>query len=321
MPYLAKLEKAGIPTVIVDLEDQHNMVEEEAMVNGIPHLRYLPASRTLPGPEDVVQWIEPMLEALTRPLTDKEKVAVVTGGASGIGKAASLLMAREGAAVAVTDITDEAGKEVVDEITNNGGSAAFWHMNVADEQEVEKVFSEINTKYGKINILVNNAGIPGSMTPTHELPTEEWHRVIDIDLNGVFYCTKHVIEYMKKSGVGSIVNMSSMLGLIGGADIAYHAAKGGVRLMTKSDASVYAPDNIRVNSIHPGYIMTPMFRNVARNSPVGEQAFYKQITDGIPAGRLGEPEDVARTILWLASDDSDYITGLEVIVDGGFILQ
>ena len=251
----------------------------------------------------------------------KGKAAIVTGGASGIGRAAAVLLAKEGARVAVTDITDGAGKEVVEEITKNGDAADYWHMNVADEKEVEKVFAEIYDKYWKINILVNNAGIPGSMTPTHELPTEEWNRIIDIDLNGVFYCTKHVINYMKKSGGGSIVNMSSMLGLIGGADIAYHAAKGGVRLMTKSDATVYAPDNIRVNSIHPGYIMTPLFQNVAKNSPVGEQAFYKQITDGIPAGRLGEPEDVARTILWLASDDSDYITGIEVIVDGGFILQ
>jgi NAD(P)-dependent dehydrogenase (short-subunit alcohol dehydrogenase family) len=194
-------------------------------------------------------------------------------------------------------------------------------MDVTSEEEVKKVYADIHKTYGKINILVNNAGIPGSMTPTHELPTEEWKRVIDIDLNGVFYSTKHVIEYMKKAGGGSIVNMSSLLGLIGGADIAYHAAKGGVRLMTKSDASVYGPDNIRVNSVHPGYIMTPLFQNVAKNSPVGEQAFYKQVTDGIPQGRLGTPEDVARTVLWLASDDSDYVTGLEVIVDGGFILQ
>ncbi|MFC1901289.1 SDR family NAD(P)-dependent oxidoreductase [Chloroflexota bacterium] len=251
----------------------------------------------------------------------KDKVAIVTGGASGIGQAAAILLAKEGAKVAVTDISDDAGKAVADGINKDGGMAEYWHMNVADEKEVEKVYADINEEFGKINILVNNAGIPGSMTPTHKLPTEEWNRVIDIDLNSVFYCTKHVIEYMKKSGGGSIVNMSSMLGLIGGADIAYHAAKGGVRLMTKSDATVYAPDNIRVNSIHPGYIMTPLFQNVAKNSPVGEEAFYAQVTEGIPAGRLGKPEDVARTILWLASDDSDYITGIEVIVDGGFILQ
>ncbi len=251
----------------------------------------------------------------------KGKTAIVTGAASGIGKAAAVLLAKEGARVAVTDITDNAGKEVVEEITKNGGEADYWHINVADEKEVEKIFAEIYDKYGKINILVNNAGIPGSAAPTHELPTEEWKRVIDIDLNGVFYCTKHVINYMKKSGGGSIVNMSSMLGLIGGGDIAYHAAKGGVRLMTKSDATIYAPDNIRVNSIHPGYILTPLFRGLAKRTRESEEAFFQGFIDKIPMGRLGEPEDVARTILWLASDDSDYITGIEVIVDGGFILQ
>jgi NAD(P)-dependent dehydrogenase (short-subunit alcohol dehydrogenase family) len=251
----------------------------------------------------------------------KDKVAIVTGGASGIGQAAAMLMAKEGAKVAITDISDEAGKATAGQIVKDGGTADFWHMNVTDEKEVEKVFADINGKYGKINILVNNAGIAGSQTPTHELPTEEFNRVIDVDLNGVFYCTKHVINYMKKSGGGSIVNMSSMLGLVGGADIAYHAAKGGVRLMTKSDATVYAPDNIRVNSIHPGYILTPLLESVAEGFGVGKDKFFQDLIDRIPMGRLGKPEDVARTILWLASDDSDYLTGLEVIVDGGYILE
>ena len=133
----------------------------------------------------------------------KDKVAIVTGGASGIGKAAALLLAKEGAAVAVTDIANEAGEEVVNDITKNGGSAAYWHMDVANEQEVAEVFTNINDKYGRIHILVNNAGIAGSMTPTHELPTPEWQRVIDVDLNGVFYCTKHVINYIKKSPPGA----------------------------------------------------------------------------------------------------------------------
>ena len=126
---------------------------------------------------------------------------------------------------------------------------------------------------------------------------------------------------MKKAGGGSIVNMSSMLGIIGGADIAYHAAKGGVRLMTKSDASVYGRDNIRVNSVHPGYIMTPLFQKVADGSPEGAEPFIKRLTSQIPAGRLGKPEDVAKTVLWLASDDSDYVTGIEILVDGGFVLE
>ncbi len=251
----------------------------------------------------------------------KGKVAIVTGGASGLGRASAELLAREGASVAVTDIADEAGREAAAGMTARGGTAGFWHMNVTDEDQVAAVFAEIDAAYGKIDILFNNAGIPGTMTPTHELPSEAWHRVIDIDLNGVFYCTKHVIPYMKKAGGGSIVNMSSMLGIIGGADIAYHAAKGGVRLMTKSDASVYGRDHIRVNSVHPGYIMTPLFRKVAEGSPEGAGPFMKRLTEQIPAGRLGTPEDVARTVLWLASDDSDYVTGIEVLIDGGFVLE
>jgi NAD(P)-dependent dehydrogenase (short-subunit alcohol dehydrogenase family) len=251
----------------------------------------------------------------------KDKVAIVTGGASGIGKATCLLLAKEGARVAVTDITDDAGKEVADDIKNTGGDAKYWHMNVTDEKEVDKVFAEINNEYGKINVLVNNAGISGPPKETHELTAEEFDRVIDINLRGVFFCTKHVIKYMQKAGGGSIVNMSSMLGLIGGEDPAYHASKGGVRLMTKSDATTYAKDNIRANSVHPGYIITPLFRGIAARNPEGAETFMKKLAETIPLGRLGTPEDIANCILFIASDDSSYITGTEFILDGGFILQ
>lgn len=251
----------------------------------------------------------------------KGKVAIITGGASGIGKATATLLAKEGASVAITDISDDAGKEAVAGIVSNGGVAGYWHMNVTNEKEVEKVFGEINDKYGKINILVNNAGIPGPPKATHELTTEEWDRVIDINLKGVFFCTKYVIKYMQMAGVGSIVNMSSMLGLIGGEDIAYHASKGGVRLMTKSDATTYARDNIRANSVHPGYIFTPLFQGIGARSPQGAETFFKETAEAIPLGRLGMPEDVANAILFLASDESSYITGMEMIIDGGYILQ
>ncbi len=251
----------------------------------------------------------------------KDKVAIVTGSASGIGKASALVLAEEGASVAITDIADKAGKETVEEITGKGGIAAFWHMDVSDEKEVERTFSEINDKYGKIDILVNNAGIPGPPKETHELTAEEFDKVIDINLRGVFFCTKHVLGYMKQAGGGSIVNMSSMLGLIGGEDPAYHASKGGVRLMTKSDATTYGPYNIRVNSVHPGYILTPLFRGIAARSPKGADAFMKEMADAIPLKRLGTPEDIARCILFIASDESSYITGTEFILDGGFILQ
>lgn len=251
----------------------------------------------------------------------KGKVAIVTGGASGIGRATCLLLAKEGASVAVTDITDDAGREAVAEIQKSGGKADFWHMNVTDEKEVEKVFADINNRYKKIDILVNNAGIPGPPKATHELTTEEWDRVMDINLKGVFFCTKYVFQYMQKSGGGSIVNMSSMLGLIGGEDPVYHASKGGVRLMTKSDATIYGKNKIRANSVHPGYIMTPLFKGIAARTPQGAEKFFEETTDAIPLGRLGQPEDVAKAILFLASDDSSYITGTETIIDGGYMLQ
>ena len=251
----------------------------------------------------------------------KGKVAIVTGGASGIGKSTCLLFSSESASVAVTDITDDAGREVVTEINKSGGIAEYWHMNVTNENEVDKVFSEINQRFGKINILVNNAGISGPPKATHELSVEEWDRVIQINLKGVFLCTKYVIKYMQMAGGGSIVNMSSMLGLIGGEDPAYHAAKGGVRLMTKSDATIYAKDNIRANSVHPGYILTPLFRGIAGRNPKGAETFMKELAEEIPLGRLGTPEDVSKGILFLASDESSYITGTEMIIDGGYILQ
>jgi NAD(P)-dependent dehydrogenase (short-subunit alcohol dehydrogenase family) len=251
----------------------------------------------------------------------KDKVAVITGSASGIGKASAVLLAEEGAAVAITDISDDAGFRTVEEITASGGTAGYWHMNVTDEQEVEKTFAEIEKKYGKIDILVNNAGIPGPPKETHELTAEEFDRVININLRGVFFCTKHVIPRMKKAGGGSIVNMSSMLGLIGGEDPAYHASKGGVRLMSKSDATTYGPDNIRVNSVHPGYILTPLFKGIAARSPKGADTFMAEMAESIPLRRLGTPEDIAQCVLFIASDESSYITGTEFILDGGFILQ
>jgi NAD(P)-dependent dehydrogenase (short-subunit alcohol dehydrogenase family) len=251
----------------------------------------------------------------------KDKVAIVTGGASGIGRATCLLMAKEGAKVAVLDIDDDAGKELTAEIKRDSGIADFWHMDVTNEQEIERVFADIHGKYGKINILVNNAGIPGFLKETHEITAEEWNRVINVDLNGVFFCTKHIIKYMKMVGGGSIVNLSSMLGIIGGNDPAYHAAKGGVRLLTKSDATIYGKDKIRVNSVHPGFIVTPMFEGLASNTPDGKEAFFDHCAGTIPLGRLGKAEDIGYGIVFLASDESAYITGCELVIDGGYILQ
>lgn len=247
----------------------------------------------------------------------KDKVAIVTGGASGIGEASAKLLAREGANIAITDIDDNNGNRVVSEIKADGGEAVFYHMDVTKENEIELTFAEIYRKNGKLNILVNSAGIPGYHKPTHDTTSAEWDRVIDINLKGTFLCVKYAVPYILKTGSGgSVINLSSMLGLIGGDDPVYHASKGGVRLLTKSDASVYARDNIRFNSVHPGYILTPLFRGFAANNPAGAEAFFKEFAEKIPMGRLGTAEDVANSILFLASDESSYITGSEIVIDG-----
>lgn len=247
----------------------------------------------------------------------KEKVAIVTGGAQGIGKATCLLLAKEGASVAVTDLNDEGGRKVAEEIRSSGGVADYWHIDVTREKEVERGFADIHKRYGKINILVNNAGIPGYHKATHEITTEEWDKVIDIDLKGVYFCIKYAVPYMKQAGGGSIVNVSSMLALLGGIDPVYHAAKGGVRLLTKSDATIYAADNIRSNSVHPGFILTPLLERMDLNEEGGEDT----LKSTIPLGRLGRAEEVANGILFLASDESSFITGTEMVIDGGYSVQ
>jgi NAD(P)-dependent dehydrogenase (short-subunit alcohol dehydrogenase family) len=249
------------------------------------------------------------------------KVAIVTGGASGLGKASCLLLAKEGAKVAVVDINDEAGKSVASEIEGNGGIAEYWHIDTSNEREVSQAFSDINQKFGKVDILVNSAGIPGVHKPSDEIDEKEWDSIINVDLKGVFLCTKHAAPYIKKSGGGSIINLSSAYGIVGGEDPPYHAAKGGVRLLTKSDAYYYAKYGIRVNSIHPGYILTPMVEAVMATAPEGAEAVKEYIGKMTPLGHIGEPNDIAFGVLYLASDESKYVTGSELIIDGGFTSQ
>ena len=250
------------------------------------------------------------------------KVAVVTGGALGIGRAACLLLAREGAKVAVTDIADEEGGKVAEEIKELGGFAKYWHVDTSNEDEVGTAFSSIANEFGSIDILVNNAGIAGVNKPTHEISEEEWEKVMGVNVKGVFLCTKHSIPFMKESGSGSIINMSSIYGLVGAADLpAYHATKGAVRLMSKNDALIYAKDNIRVNSIHPGFIWTPLVEALAKDSPEGVETFRDQLDSRHPIGHVGEPDDIAYGVLYLASDESKFITGSELIIDGGYTAQ
>ena len=252
----------------------------------------------------------------------RKKVAIVTGGARGLGKATGILLAQEGADVTIVDIEDELGISAAEEITAAGGSACYLHMDVCSEENIRQVCYEVGEKYGRIDILVNNAGISGVLKPTHEISVSEWDTVLDVDAKGVFLCTKHTIPYMKKNG-GSIVNISSVYGIVGGIDnpppYLYHAAKGAVRMMTKSDAVCYAKDGIRVNSIHPGWIWTPMLDEVGKKAPEGQDAFNRRLLSHIPLGHYGEPHDVAYAVLFFASDESKFITGSELVIDGGYV--
>ncbi|HEU0274069.1 MAG TPA: glucose 1-dehydrogenase [Candidatus Udaeobacter sp.] len=249
----------------------------------------------------------------------RHKVAVVTGAALGIGRATAILFSREGAKVAVTDLRDSDGKPLVETIESDGGEAAYWHLDVAREKQVKHVFKKIHERFGKIDVLVNNAGIAGADKPTHKITEEEWDSVQAVNVKGVFFCTKHVIPFMRKAGGGSIINLSSIYGLIGAADVPpYHASKGAVRLMTKNDALLYAKDRIRVNSVHPGYIWTPMVESIGNTSGKGMEAFRREIDALHPLGHIGEPNDIAYGIVYLASDESKFVTGSELVIDGGY---
>lgn len=250
----------------------------------------------------------------------KNKTCVITGAALGIGRACALRLAEESARIAVFDVLDEEGARLVAELTASGASARFWHVDVSDEARVKSAMDEAAAHFGSIDVLVNNAGISGVNKPTHEVTEAEWDRVQAVNVKGVFFCTKHAIPHMLRAGAGSIVNLSSIYGLVGGPDVPpYHAAKGAVRLMAKTDAMLYAPDRIRVNSIHPGYIWTPMVENHLRNSGATDiEAAKAQVGSVHPLGHVGEPDDIAWGVVYLASDESKFMTGSELVIDGGY---
>lgn len=246
------------------------------------------------------------------------KTAVVTGGANGIGRATCMMLAQEGAKVAVTDIEENLCEQIVDEIEQAGGTARSWFLDVSDESNVRDVFAAVYENLGKIAVLVNNAGISGASKPTHELSAEEWDLVMNVNVKGVFFCTKHAVPYMQNNGGGSIINLSSIYGIISAQDIPpYHASKGAVRLMSKTDALFYAGDNIRVNSVHPGFIWTPLVEEfLGRQGDVDEGR--KALEERHPIGKVGDPEDIAYGIVYLASDESKFVTGSELVIDGGY---
>ncbi|MEM4259288.1 MAG: glucose 1-dehydrogenase [Candidatus Pacearchaeota archaeon] len=250
----------------------------------------------------------------------QNKVAVITGGNSGIGKATALLFAREGARVVIGARDAEAGRIVVDEIKKTGGKAVFVKTDVSKETEVKNLVDFAVKLFGKIDIMFNNAGIELTK-PVTETTSEELDNVLNVNLKGVFYGCKHVIPHMMKNGGGSIINSASVAGIIGSPNLAaYSASKGGVVSLTKEIAIDYSKNNIRVNCICPGAIDTPMVRRFVERSPYPEKVL-EDLARMHPLGRIGKPEEIANAVLFLASDESSFITGHALIIDGGLSAQ
>lgn len=243
------------------------------------------------------------------------KVAIITGAAKGIGKSTALLFAKEGAKVVVSDIDEENGEKVAEQTKGEGGEAIFVKADASKAKDHEKLVSKTVEAFGKLDIAVNNAGIGGPLAKTAEYPLDGWKDVINLNLNGVFYGTKYQIAEMLKNGGGSIVNIASILGQAGTANSpAYVAAKHGVVGLTKTSAIEYAQENIRVNSVGPGYIKTPLLDAL-------DDETLEYLVNQHPIGRLGKPEEVAEIILWLASDKASFVTGNYYAVDGGYLAK
>jgi NAD(P)-dependent dehydrogenase (short-subunit alcohol dehydrogenase family) len=244
------------------------------------------------------------------------RVALVTGAASGIGKATARRLTEEGAAVLVTDIQEEAGKATVGELNDAGGKAAFFRHDVGRESDWEAACAKAVEEFGALDILVNNAGL-GDIKAIEETTLEDWNRTVAIDQTGVFLGMKIAAPYLKRSEHASVINISSIFGTSGGFGVspAYHAAKGAVRTLTKNVALHWATDGVRVNSIHPGFIATPILEQ-SRDTPIWDGMI--QLT---PMARLGRPEDIAAGVAYLASDDAAFVTGLELYIDGGYMAR
>jgi NAD(P)-dependent dehydrogenase (short-subunit alcohol dehydrogenase family) len=247
------------------------------------------------------------------------KVALVTGAAQGIGEATSRLIAHEGARVVLADVQAELGAKLAESIRQDGGEALFVECDVADRQQVASLIDTVVDTYGRLDCAFNNAGVRGPAAPTSEYPEDEWDRVIAVDLKGVWLCLVYELPKMVEQGGGSIVNMSSIAGVVAFPFIsAYNAAKFGVRGLTKSAALEYAATNVRVNAVCPAYVDTPMLADALAGAERGSEA-YTAIDDVHPMRRMATPAEIAETVLWLLSDHSSFVTGADIPVDGGFL--
>lgn len=240
----------------------------------------------------------------------EKKVAIVTGGSSGIGLATVKALVEKGATVVISDLSEQSGRLVENELRETGADVLFIKVNVAEEKSVENLVKETVNRYGKVDILINNAGI-GGLTPTHTLTFEQYNKIISVNQNGVFFAAKHVIREMLKTGGGCIVNTASILGTVGHPEaFAYTASKGAVLNLTKTLALEYADKNIRVNTICPGFLDTGTVNREA-NGLSNSELIAKH-----PIGRLGKPEEIAHAIIFLC--ENDFVTGTSLIVDGGY---
>lgn len=243
------------------------------------------------------------------------KTAIVTGASKGMGESEARLFATQGANVVLCDLDEEAGEKTADDISKSGGIAEFMRCDVTSESDWEKVINNTRDKFGSLDILVNNAGLSSGSTEDH-LSSEWWHKIMDVNATGVFFGTKIAAEMMKKQQYGSIINISSIMGFVGGENghPAYHASKGAVRIFTKAMAVKYGPYGVRVNSVHPGF-MPPM------SSSYRSTSIQDEYTKRTPLRRTGEVIEVANGVLFLASDESSFVTGTELVIDGGYIAQ
>jgi NAD(P)-dependent dehydrogenase (short-subunit alcohol dehydrogenase family) len=247
----------------------------------------------------------------------KGKVALVTGGGSGIGRATALTFAREGAKVVVADIEVDGGQATARMIEAAEGEAVFVEVDVSQAAAVKAMVSQAIETYGRLDCAFNNAGILGSMgAATADYPEEAWHQVIGINLTGVWLCMKYEIQQMLKQKGGAIVNTASVMGLVGSGNPAYGASKHGVVGLTKSAALSYSQEGIRVNAVCPGFIDTPLLEPLLGNPQVVADIIARH-----PIGRLGQPEEVAETVVWLCSDAASFVTGHAMVVDGGYVAK
>lgn len=247
----------------------------------------------------------------------ENKVAVITGGSNGLGQAIATRMAEEGASIVVLDV-DPAGEKVVAKLGVSGNESRFIHCDVTQEGQIKRAMEEAHTAFGRIDILVNNAGIEGPNKTSEHYELADWERVFAVNSTGVFLCTKHAVPLMRDGG-GSIVNISSIYGIVGGGDVAaYHASKAAVRVMTKNDALAFAADNIRANSVHPGFIPTAMVDRFVEDTGLEMKDARPMLDDLHPLGGMGTPDDIAWGVVYLASDEARWVTGTELVIDGGY---